>query len=352
MTTILLEPMFARHETFAPRFAWFKKTYDQVLETPEVFSAHDATLRLGVGKNMVRSMRFWAGATELVRPRRPTRAERLQVTELARVLLSDDGWDPYLELPATAWLVHWRLFASGCHLPVWWYAFNDYRQSDFTVPTLAAEATRAIPALYNLREPVLNSVRRDVECLTHTYVRRTGNDLAPEDAFACPFRILGLIEAEPDRNGVYRFRNGAKANLPPEILLFAALDFAAGHRTTARSISIGRLTRGSGSPGRVFQLDEDSLLESLDGATRKIEGVRVTATAGVNALIFHGDAASLAVNVLNSYYSAVSGSTRRLTSLPGEPELFRSPVLTHDKRRSRTTKPNSPHRGRKNNRSR
>ena len=47
---------FARHETFHPRFGWFKKGYDLALGDAQVFLRDDAPVRLGVGKNMVRSL--------------------------------------------------------------------------------------------------------------------------------------------------------------------------------------------------------------------------------------------------------------------------------------------------------
>ena len=238
MSTVHLEPMYSRHETFPPRFGWFKKMYGGILKDQEVFSRDDATLTLGVGKNMVRAIRFWSGAADLVVPRRAARNEQLAPTDFARVVFADDGWDPYLELPATIWLLHWRFFAPGCQLPVWWYAFHDYTHLDFTVAGLAADATRAIPVLYNLKEPSENSVRRDVECLVHTYTRRPDGRMTPEDAFACPFRVLGLIEADSGHSGGYRFRMGTKPGLPGAVVLFAALDFTARWNRAARSISL------------------------------------------------------------------------------------------------------------------
>ncbi|MCT7964099.1 DUF4007 family protein [Laspinema sp. D1] len=52
-----VNPVFARHETFHPRFGWLKKGFDKAKEDPGVFLAEDAPVRLGVGKNMVRSIR-------------------------------------------------------------------------------------------------------------------------------------------------------------------------------------------------------------------------------------------------------------------------------------------------------
>lgn len=318
-----LEPTFGRHQTFTARFGWFKKAHDALSADSSVFSREDATLVLGVGKNMVEAMRFWCGAADLVQPRKLQRGETPQPTELARALFDDSGWDPFLELPATTWLLHWRLFAPGCQLPVWWFAIHDYRHPDFTADTLAEEAVKSMQSLYGFAKiPSANSVRRDAECFIHTYARKPHGKVMEEDAFACPFRTLGLVESVPDRPGTYKLRVGPKPNLPSQIVLHAALEFASRRQTTAQSISLARLLKDPGSPGRVFQLDEDSLLAALRAACTKLEDIQVVDTAGVTALQFTRAADDLALDVVNNLYKRASGTSSRLRTLPGEPELL------------------------------
>ena len=52
-------PVFARHETFHPRYGWFRKAYEATADDPAAFTRKDAPVELGVGKNMVKSIRFW-----------------------------------------------------------------------------------------------------------------------------------------------------------------------------------------------------------------------------------------------------------------------------------------------------
>jgi hypothetical protein len=312
--------MFGRHETFAPRAGWFKKVYDGITANPDVFRGDDATLTLGVGKNMVRSMRFWAGAAGLVVPRRVSRNETLRPSHFAGAFFPDDGLDPFLENPSTLWLLHWRLMGSGCHLPVWHFAFTDLQHSEFTVDMLAGEAEKASSTLYGFERQIApTSVRRDAECLIHTYARRLTDRMLLDDSLACPFRLLGLMESAPGRAGAYRFAVGPKSTLHDDIILFAALDFAAVHARGNHSISIGRLTRSPMSPGRVFKLDEDSLLEALNRAARRSHHLTVVDTAGVSALQFSGDAEGLAVRALNAHFKSAH---RRLLHLREESDIL------------------------------
>jgi hypothetical protein len=56
---------FSGHETFACRYAWLPKAAQQVTLNPYILTPSledEAMVQLGVGKNMVRSVRFWAEA--------------------------------------------------------------------------------------------------------------------------------------------------------------------------------------------------------------------------------------------------------------------------------------------------
>src|SRR6266545_1488765 len=107
---------FSGHETFPFRYSWLKKGLDAVTEDSALFLRDRAMVVLGVGKNMVRSIRHWclaAGILETLQgpTHRPT--GHLRPTWLGTALLADDGWDPYLEDPATLWLLHWQLASNA-----------------------------------------------------------------------------------------------------------------------------------------------------------------------------------------------------------------------------------------------
>ena len=71
---------FSRHETFVLRYGWLKKAFDGVTGDPAVFSREDAIVNLGVGKNMVRSIRHWALVAGILKEEPGTRGLRLQPT--------------------------------------------------------------------------------------------------------------------------------------------------------------------------------------------------------------------------------------------------------------------------------
>ncbi len=60
--------VFGSHEKFVFRQGWLKKGADLVVQDPAIFTRNDALVSLGVGKNMVRSIRHWCLATGVLEP--------------------------------------------------------------------------------------------------------------------------------------------------------------------------------------------------------------------------------------------------------------------------------------------
>ncbi len=78
-----------------------------IQKSPRILSNEDeAMVELGVGKNMVRAIRFWATATGVANNRG---ADGWEITPFGIALLDQNGLDPYLEDNQTLWLLHWKL---------------------------------------------------------------------------------------------------------------------------------------------------------------------------------------------------------------------------------------------------
>lgn len=304
-------PVFARHETFHPRYGWFRKAYRSVAEDPRVFDAEDAPVRIGVGKNMVRAIRFWGLAAGLIEPDSGSRLRRKPIgrTPFGDRLFADSGWDPWMEDPGTLWLLHWRLLsgrgrAARCQLPVWWLAFNEFHPIEFTDDDLEEAVAAQLEANAGWKTPHRSSVRKDVSALLRTYApqertKRTSID----DVLDCPLRELNLIR-RATAPGRYRFILGTKPTLPSEVATAAALEYAAETVTGSKSIAVSRLTHDPGSPGKAFKLNETELLAALEPAVRRQHGLRLASGTGAHVLSWFAPPGDLADNILNEYYRA------------------------------------------------
>ena len=162
----LSQGAFARHETFCPRYGWLKKGIDGVSTDAKVFERPDAIEILGVGKNMVRSIKFWCAAFKLIEPEEdPGKTTGpLKPTDFAKRMFDDDGLDPYLEDPASLWLLHWRLFTPPIAAPAWSMAVNSSALRSFSIKELKdrfLEYKEFIPSIARLSEP---SFEKDASC--------------------------------------------------------------------------------------------------------------------------------------------------------------------------------------------
>jgi len=57
---------FSGHQTFVFRHGWLEKGVRAVDQCPSVFLQENALVRLGVGKNMVESIRHWCLVTQMI----------------------------------------------------------------------------------------------------------------------------------------------------------------------------------------------------------------------------------------------------------------------------------------------
>ena len=95
---------FSGHESFPCKSLWLKKGYDFVVGGND-FNSPDAVITLGVGKNMVASIRYWLRAFGVT--------DNDTLTKLGNYLFDESkGKDKYLEDIATLWLLHFNLVFS------------------------------------------------------------------------------------------------------------------------------------------------------------------------------------------------------------------------------------------------
>jgi hypothetical protein len=304
---------FSGHETFVFRHSWLKKAVDAVSEDPEVFTRDSAIVTLGVGKNMVRSIRHWGLATGILAEEPKSRGTRLLVSEFGGMVMGPAGCDPYLEDPNTLWLLHWNILRQDQRCTTWHYVFNSFPSVEFTRASLTQfvlDAARRDEA----RGLTENSIRRDAEVFLRAYVGSSdtrGTELG-EDAFDCPLSELGLIEARQGSD-LYQLQRSPKPTLSDYAFLYALIDFWNGISHAQKTLAFSEIAFRKGSPGTVFRLDENSIadrLEQLDTVTRG--KLIYTETAGLRQVYRHEDMEP--TDVLEEHY-AKAGEFRELEVL-------------------------------------
>src|SRR5207244_816646 len=141
---------FSGHETFPCRYAWLPKAAQAVSEKGDhdILTAareDDAMVKLGVGKNMVRSIRFWAECSGIIEATQ----EGHKLTELGRQVLvrtsREQAFDPYLEDIQTLWLIHWKLATNQKSLIFAWdFLLNHFQEPDLHPSTVQRAFRKAL----------------------------------------------------------------------------------------------------------------------------------------------------------------------------------------------------------------
>jgi hypothetical protein len=246
---------FAGHETFPLRLLWLKKAYEAVGDGAPIgtFREQEAIARFGVGRNMAASMNYWALASGFF----TEREKIIRPTPLGSLILPDTGFDPYVEQAATIWLAHWHIASSHEMTTTAYYAFNALAAIEFDPATLIEELLKLVTE--RGWRATRGTLKRDVEVFLRSYVRR--GDAQSEDAAEPLLAELGLVR-EARLGGWYEFVRGPKPTLPDGIFAYALGRFweAQGGSTV---LTAEQICYAPGSPGRVFKLDEDSVVTRL-----------------------------------------------------------------------------------------
>jgi hypothetical protein len=259
---------FSGHETFACRYAWLPKAYRALNENPGQFFDEDgAMVELGLGKNMVRSLRFWAENSGLAIPASP---RSLMLTDFAHAVFAPNGFDPYLEDVRTLWLIHWNLASrTDGALFAWRYLLNHWPYPEFTrLEMLAAFARQSKRFGYSHSAITLT---QHLDAFLHTYYPARSKNGAIEDSLDGPLVELGLLQAVGEKKGdngrwetVYAFRREPKPEITAELFEFCLADFWARFRPNEETLTLREVTLGICSPGQVFKLPEDDVRARLE----------------------------------------------------------------------------------------
>lgn len=274
---------FSGHESFFCKPLWLKKAYDAMKEGVN-FLSPDAVAMLGVGKNMVASIRFWSRAFGLSENDTPT-------PFAASIFDTDTGYDPFLEDEGTLWLLHYYLVTKRI-ASLYSLTFLDFQREkrEFDRNQLQAFIRRKcnVPEQKNVYNE--NTVKKDIAVLLHNYVSPA--DTRSNEDFSSIFLDLGLINSLGFDK--YSFNDTLPSHIHPDILLYVLLDY----KGEGSTISLD----GMQEVALIFGLSLTNFVEIIrDIVALHPEDLAYTDNSGVKNLHFIHDLD--AASVLNHYYT-------------------------------------------------
>lgn len=276
------KPTFSGHETFPLRYGWLQKAYRAVRDAPSptdaahIFRDAQTIAHFGVGRNMVSAIRYWSIAAGVI----DETNDGLEVAWLGDMLFGKGGTDPFLEEDASLWLLHWHLVGRPRITSAYWL-FNEFRGGSFVRQDLVASLLQ-LARERDWSRVASTTVDRDLQCLLRTYLGGRGTAEAGDSILA----ELGLVR--PMDRHRSRLSRGRKPSLPNSIFAHCFNTFWDDYAADQTTMSFENVAYAPGSPGRVFLLDEDDIIERLEQLEDVTDGAMAwSETAGLRQVIRH-----------------------------------------------------------------
>ena len=203
---------FSGHESFQCKALWLKKGCDFIKDGNR-FSDEDAVAKLGVGKNMVGSIRFWLKSFGLTK--------QDQLTRIASYLFdSKYGIDPFAEDINTLWLLHFLIIYTD-EASLYKLLFVKFKKEKkvFSKAELQSFVKRKCSVLEQRNMYNENTVRKDIGVLLKNYV--APEDLKKLEDYSA--LLIGLELIVCYNNEAYTFRTIKTGDIAPEIILFSLI---------------------------------------------------------------------------------------------------------------------------------
>jgi len=257
---------FARHQTFYLRSGWLAKALEELRSDPKLFSRKQAAIKLGIGKNMVESLRFWVRAAGLAE--QLPRNEGMGLTRFGETVMK---YDPFFELDLTWWLIHYHIVRDEGQATSWYYLFNKFPQSEFDRSIFIEAISK-----YSDQTVTKSSYQKDFDCIIATYIPPDKGHGTPEDNTICPLSRLGLLE--PIRHGGIR-KTCPKDPLPLEVVFLVMRE-----ATDSLHCNVSSLLEQPCNIAKVFNLSLDAVYRYLDLLQDK-GWLRFSRTAGIDSVV-------------------------------------------------------------------
>ena len=299
---------FGRHETFALRYSWLPKGFQAVTDKKFNFADTDeATIQLGVGKNMVASIRYWLRACQMIEQ------TTVEPSELGKLILDKtNGLDPYLEDEATLWLIHWLLATNASQATSWFWFFNKFHKPEFSTEELqTALADYLKENVIKGKRPAAKTLKNDSALLPRMYtLGKSNKGVVIEENLDAPLSQLHLINASADGKS-FQSKLEARSNLPVAVVGFAVTELMQRKQSSVIPIEELLYSRDQyAALGSVFRLTEMDLITKLEQMIEYLpSNYEIRETSGIHQLYCLNEKIK-ATNYLKKHYKKErSGAT-------------------------------------------
>lgn len=273
------------HEKFPLREGWLNKGISSAINNgPRIFLEANGPDVLGVGSNMVKSIRYWMQACGLLEKNR----NKGEVSSIAKIINDND---PYFENIFSLWILHSNLAKNRDLATVWYMFFNVFKAEEFTKADLQTQMKLELFKFVG-KQVTESSVKDDVDVLLNMYSKGDAKNDDPEDKIICPLSALGLIKKEDET--YYKVQPDLR-KIDDALIMYELSCMFEGED----SLSIEKIATGERSLGAIYHLSRVTVNRYLDNL-EAIGCIRVDRTAGLD--VVYPLNLDKSENIIESYY--------------------------------------------------
>lgn len=218
-----------KHGSFYLRNGWGTKIIQAIDEDDMIFTPSNelkAVDNIGLGRVMIKALRYWAEATEIVFENKVQGGIQAQKTELFKLI---DAKDRYFQRLGSLLLLHRNLARNDENATAWYWAFNEFEKTAFTKEEFV-EGLHYYLAVNGVAVKKA-TVDKEYNCFRNTYVGAKLDIKNAMDEDTCPmFAPLKLLYINDEKK--LEKRSLSKADIPLLILVYSiAMDNAQESKT-------------------------------------------------------------------------------------------------------------------------
>jgi hypothetical protein len=251
---------YGQHQSFYLRDRWLNKAIRHLGEDSRFFYDKQAFEKIGLGKNMVQSLRYWSIATGVVEEIfNEERKKTHLITDFGNIIYK---YDKFIKFQDSAAIIHYQMCKQKEPSTAWYWFFNEYKETIRSKENIIQEFI--IWVKENENKPFSNnSLKKDIDCLIKLYTSGQSN-IDPEEVIQSPLSKLGILE---DRKGIIYKQNLTIAQIGLIALMYVLLDYKKIHKID--TVSVENIVDEPGLWGKVFNMSRASIVTALTELSMK-----------------------------------------------------------------------------------
>ncbi len=268
MPNEILKLKFRKNESFYIRDGWFEKAINTIAlnKNKNIFAKNNGTSMLGIGSNMVKGLKYWLIASNLI----TSNVTETKLTNLGNLILQ---YDRYFESEFTWFLIHYNLCINYSECPIFYGIFTSDIKS-FKKQDISIYLQNLFSSMGN--DSKIENIEDDLSVFLKSYINEE-MITNPEDNYICPLSNLKLLKKQADK--IERTRPSFSS------LSYLLVFYALSQIYKSKSFNIEDSFDEQFSPYKIFNLDKNMYLQYFE-EMRKNGLIDINKTAGLNVVYF------------------------------------------------------------------